>query len=70
MDNITDVTELPIWTPWVMVEVAGNDNMPEGKPIQVGGGMTKNQAWELARVEMEKRPDTVAMAVRRDKDLF
>lgn len=68
MDNTIDVTKLPVWTPWVMVKVQSNDNRPAGQPIRVGGGMTKHQAWDIARAELEKRPDAVAMAVRRDNE--
>lgn len=70
MDNMTDVTKLTIWTPWVMVKVQSNDNVPKGQPIRVGSGMTKHQAWDIARAEMEKRPDAIAMSVRRDNEPF
>ena len=67
MDNMINVTELPIWTAWVMVEVQSNDNMTACRPIRVGVGMAKRQAWGIAREEMEKRPDAIAMQVRRDE---
>lgn len=70
MDNIIDVTELPIWTPWVMLKVQSDDNTPDGRAFRVGSGMTKHQAWDIAREEMEKRPDALAMAVRRDGALL
>lgn len=70
MDKMIDVTNLPIWTPWVMVKEQSNDNMPDGRAIRVGPGMTKHQAWDIAREEMEKRPDALAMAVRRDGALL
>lgn len=67
MDNMTDVTELPMWMPWVYVKSQSND--PEGRAIRVASGsMTKDQAWKMARAEMEKRQDVTAMAVRRDNE--
>ncbi|RTL48872.1 MAG: hypothetical protein EKK46_15100 [Rhodocyclaceae bacterium] len=68
MDNVIDITELPIWTPWVMTEVQHRDCLPMGQAIKVGIQMTKRQAWGVARAEMEKRPNAVAMAVRRDSE--
>lgn len=68
-DNMIDVTELPIWSAYVLVEVPSNDNLPAGRFIRVGGGgVTKRQAWGIAREEMGKRPDSVAFSVRRDNE--
>lgn len=57
LDLPTDVTVLPIWTPWIFVE---------SRPVKLGHSMPKSAAWALARHEMDARDDVMAMTVRRD----
>ena len=64
------VSNLPMWTPWVVVDVPSNDNIPAGRAVRLGNAMTKRNAWAVARREMDTRPEVVAMAVRRDGEAF
>lgn len=61
-----DVTSLPVWTPWIVVDVPNCGDIPTGHSMKIGSAMTKQQAWDAARREMDACPEVVAMAVRRD----
>lgn len=64
------ISNLPMWAPWVVVDVPSNDNIPAGRAVRLGNSMTKRNAWAVARREMDTRPEVVAMAVRRDGESF
>lgn len=49
---------LPMWTPWVINQ--------DGRSVKLGSAMTKPEAWEVARIELDRRADAAAMAVRLD----
>lgn len=49
---------LPMWTPWVINQ--------DGRSVKLGSAMTKPEAWEVARIELDRRTDAAAMAVRLD----
>lgn len=66
----TPVSQLPVWTPWVLVNVQSSDSIPAGRAATLGNSMTKHDAWAAARREMEMRADVVAIAVRRDGEAF
>lgn len=61
-----DVTILPVWAPWIVVDVPNSGDIPTGHSMKIGEAMTKQQAWDVARCEMNARPEVVAMAVRMD----
>lgn len=69
--EIIDVTNQLMWTPWIVLgtKIDGN-KLVAGQAIRVGSHMTKNGAWDAARTEQEKRPGTIAIAVRRDNEQF
>lgn len=48
----------PMWTPWVINQ--------DGRSVKLGSAMTKREAWEVARIEFDRRSDAAAMAVRLD----
>ena len=64
--SIEDVTLLPIWTPWIIVDTPSKDCFQMGRAIKLGASMTKRQAWEVARNAMDNRQEVIGMAVRRE----
>jgi hypothetical protein len=63
-----NILNAPIWTAVVFTEQSGD--IPTLRPIRLGGGMTKTQAWEAARALMDSRRDVVGMTVRRDGEML
>lgn len=67
MDKGTNVTELQIWSPWILTDEEGvPGDIPRGRAIRVGSLMTRSQAMSIAQSEMNKHPNAIAMMVRRE----